>query len=182
MNRYPEYAEINGKKYKINTDFRIAIECDRASRDESINGYKRALYIIYLLFGDEGLKDTQNHDKLLEMAKKYLSCGKEIEDTNEQEPDMDFVQDMDFIEASFMSDYKIDLEHTEMHWYKFFNLINGLSNSELGNCCILNNIRNLRNLDPSTIKDEKERKKVIEAQKMYSLKKEKNLQMKNKII
>ena len=59
-----------------------------------------------------------------------------------------------------------------MHWYKFSNLINGLSNSELGNCCILNNVRNLRNLDASKIEDSKERKKILDAQKYWALNKQ----------
>lgn len=53
------------------------------------------------------------------------------------------------------------------------NLINGLSNSELGNCCVLNRIRNLRNIDPREIKDRKERNKIIKAQQKVALKKKK---------
>lgn len=167
---YPEYVKIGNKKYKINTDFRVAIECNRIATDNIIGEYERALAIIYKLYGEYGLNDFENHERLLELAQKYLSCGKEIKDNNEK-PDMDFIQDMDYIEASFMSDYSIDLENTNMHWYKFINLMNGLSNSELGNCCILNNIRNLRNMNPSDIKDEKQRRKIQEAQKMVALKK-----------
>ena len=80
---------------------------------------------------------------------------------------------MDYIEASFMSDYHIDLSSVEMHWWKFFNLMNGLSNSELGNCCVLNRIRNLRNYDVRDIKDKKERDKIIQAQKEVALKRNK---------
>ena len=57
MNNYPEYAEINDKKYKINTDFRVAIECQNIATDESISDYERALAIIYKLFGDVGIDD-----------------------------------------------------------------------------------------------------------------------------
>ena len=73
MNNYPEYAEINDKKYKINTDFRVAIECQNIATDENISDYERALAIIYKLFGDDGIEDFNNYDKLLEIATKYLS-------------------------------------------------------------------------------------------------------------
>ena len=172
MNNYPKYVEIDKKKYKINTDFRVAIECQNIATDENISDYERALAIIYKLFGDDGIDDFNSYDKLLEIAMKYLSCGKEIDSKSNEEPDMDFVQDMDYIEASFMSDYNIDLANTEMHWYKFYNLINGLSNSEMGNCCVLNRVRNLRNYDTKEIKDPKERKKIEEAKKQVALKKE----------
>lgn len=170
MSNYPEYIEIKGKKYKINIDFRIAIQCNEIAQDKSIGDLERALAIIYLLFGDEGLKDKDNHNELLIMAKKFLSCEKEVEDRDDV-PDMDYLEDMDYIEASFMSDYHIDLSNVNMHWYKFNKLINGLSNSEFGNCCILNNIRNLRNMDVSKIEDLKERDKIIDAKKRVELKK-----------
>lgn len=167
---YPEYVKVNDKKYKINTDFRVAIECQEIATDETISDFERALAIIYKLFGDDGINDTDNYEKLLELAQKYLSCGKEVVDNNE-EPDMDFIQDMDYIETSFMSDYSIDLVNTEMHWWKFYNLINGLSNSEMGNCCVLNRVRNLRTYDTKDIKDQKELEKIKKAKEQVALKK-----------
>lgn len=170
---YPEYVEVKNKRYKINTDFRIAIKCDSVAKNTNIGDYERALAVIYLLFGEDALKDTNNHNDLLVLAKKFLSCGEEEETKNDnEEPDMDFNQDMDYIEASFMSDYGIDLTLTKMHWWKFSNLISGLSNSEFGNCCVLNRIRNLRNLDTKEIKDAKEKQRIEKAKKMVALKKE----------
>lgn len=175
---YPEYVEVNNKRYKINTDFRIAIECDQIGKDETIGDYERALAIIYKLFGDEGLKDIYNHNKLMELALKYLLCGKEFE-KDDEDPNMDFVQDMDFIETSFMSDYGIDLSVTNMHWWKFYNLICGLSNNEFGNCCILNKIRNLRDTDINEIKDPKQKEKIRKAKEDFALK-NKTSKVKNK--
>lgn len=166
----PEYIKINNKKYKINTDFRIALKCNKIAEDKSIGDNERALAIIYLLFGDEGLNDFEHYNELLNLAIKYLSMNKEIE-KKQEEPDMDFEQDMDYIETSFMSDYGIRLANEKMHWWTFNNLINGLSNSDMGNCCILNRIRNIRRYDVSTIKDNKERQRMIEAKKSVALKK-----------
>ena len=90
---------------------------------------------------------------------------------------MDFVEDMDYIEASFMSDFHIDLENEKMHWWKFMKLMNGLSNSEFGNCCVLNNIRNLRNMDLSKIKDSKLKNELQEQKQKFALKK--NIKQKN---
>lgn len=168
----PEYVKIGDKKYKINTDFRIAIKCNEIAQDDSIGDKERALAVIYKLFGDEGLNDKQNWQKLLELAKRYLTLNKENANTyNDNEIDMDFSKDMAYIEASFMSDYKIDLANTKMHWWKFYTLLEGLSNSELGDCCILNRIRNLRTMDISKISDNKERERLAKAQEMVSLKK-----------
>ena len=157
---YPTYVIINNEKYDINTDFKVAIECNKIAQDETISDFERALAIIYKLFGDKGINDSQHYDLLLEKSLKYLSCGKEVNTTNNEEPDMDYIQDMSYIEASFMSDYHIDLTNTKMHWWKFNNLINGLSYSDDGNCCILNRIRSIRTLDLNEIKDNKSRQKL----------------------
>ena len=168
---YPEYAKIGEKKYKINTDFRIAIECQQIATDETIGDTERALAVIYKLFGDEGLQDGENYEKLLELGKKFLACGKQLDNTSNKEPDMDFAQDMDYIEASFMSDYGMDISKEYMHWWKFYKLINGLSNSEMGNCCVLNRVRNIRTFDPKDIKDQKQLNEIMEAKKQVALKK-----------
>lgn len=169
----PQYAKVNDKKYKINTDFRVAIECNEIAQDEKITDLERGLAVIYKLFGDEGIDNPQDYGKLLELAQKYLLCGKEYDIKNNEEPDMDYVEDMEYIEASFISDFGIDLTNSDMDWWKFNKLINGLSNSELGNCCVLNRIRNLRNLKLSDIKDHKEREKIRKLKEQFALKKTK---------
>ena len=167
----PEYVKVGDKKYKINTDFRVAIECNNIAQDDSIGNTERPLAIIYKLFADEGLDNPQDWDKLLELATKYLTLNKDTSDVdNNTEIDMDFNEDMDYIEASFMSDYRIDLTTENMHWWKFYNLLEGLSNSELGNCCVLNRVRNLRTFDLSQIKDSKERERLAKAKEMVALK------------
>lgn len=168
----PKYVEVNNRRYKINTSFRNAIECNRIAQDETIGDYERALAIIYILFGEEGLSNQDDYEKLLELAKRYLTLGEDIKDTNE-DPDMDFNEDYDYIVASFQSDYGINLDEEEMDWYRFFNLLNGLSNSELGNCCVLNRIRNLRNFNLKDIKDPKEREKMRKAKEQVALKRNK---------
>lgn len=169
----PEFVKIDEKQYKINTDFRIAIDCIAIAEDDSIGEYEKGLAIIYKLFGDEGLNDSKNYEKLLCLAQRFLNLNRKIEDSNE-EPDMDFKQDIELIRISFMTDYNgLDIMDKQIHWWTFYNLINGLSNSEFGNCCVLNRVRNLRNCDVSKIKDRKEREKIIKAKKDVSLKKDK---------
>ena len=164
---YPTYVIVGNERYDINTDFRIAIKCNEIVQDETIGDYERTLAIIYKLFGDKGL-ESNHHEELINLAVKYLACGQEPQEQH-GEPDMDFVQDMPYIEASFMSDYRIDLENTKMHWWKFYYLLSGLSNSEMGNCCILNRIRNIRNYDLKDVKDSKERSKIQKAKEMVAL-------------
>lgn len=193
---YPEYVKINNKVYKINTDFRIAIKCNEIAESDKIKDFERAMAIIYLLFGSEALNDAEKdvnlYNKFLKSALKFLGCGKEIEN-NDEKPDMDFIEDYSYIKTSFRSDFNINLENEKMHWWEFSDLINGLSNSELGNCCVLNRVRNLRNIKLNEIKNLKERERIQKAQEKVALKKykkeynlteeqEKSMEELNKII
>ena len=162
--------QIEDTIYEAKTDFRTAIRCNEIATDETIGNFERVLGVICTMYGPDAIDNPNHYEKLLKWALNWLSCGKEIENTHEQ-PDMDYVEDMDYIEASFMSDYGIDLTETDMDWHKFNNLMNGLSNSEMGNCCVLNRIRNLRNYDLSEIKDSKERQKIAKAKESVALKK-----------
>lgn len=170
---YPEYVKVGDKKYKINTSYKTAIKCNAIAEDNNINDIERALAIIYKLFGEEALDDVENREELLKKAIKYLSCGVENVETSNEPKDMDFIEDMPYIKASFMSDYHIDLNKTDMHWWEFYELINGLSNSDMGNCCVLNRIRNLRTFNLGEIKDPREREKIRKAKKAVELKKNK---------
>lgn len=169
----PEFAKVNNKKYKINTDFRVAIKCNEISLDNTINSYEKTLAIIYLLYGEEGLNDSENYEQLLNLAYKYLNCGVEKADNEEQEePDMDFVQDQKLIESSFKYDYGYNPYQLKyLHWWDFYNDVCNLSNSEFGNCCVLSRVRTLRTYDTSQIKDIETREKIERAKERVKLNK-----------
>lgn len=164
----PEYVKVDGKLYKINTDFRIAIECNNIAMDESIDEYERALAIIYKLFGEEGL-NCKNQDKLLELSLKYLSLNNKEESLktkNNSKYELDFNKCKGIIRSSFKFDYKYDPYELEyLHWYDFYNDLQNLSTSEFGNCCILNRITSILNQDINEIKDSKSKKQLIDTQK-----------------
>lgn len=169
----PQYVKVDNKLYKINTDFRIALDCNKIAEDESIGNLERAMAIIYKLFGEEGL-DCENQNRLLELGMKYLLLGndkKELKNENKEKYELDFNKCIGLIKASFKFDYKYDPYELEyLHWYDFYNDLESLSTSEFGNCCILNRITSILNQEPKEIKDNKQRQKLIEAQKLLQQK------------
>ncbi len=172
MNSYPRFAEIKGIKYEINTDFRVALKCNEIANNSEIKDEERSLAIIYLLFGEQGLNDYENWNSLLRIAIKFLSCGKEIEDeydNEEKEENMDYQQDWGYIRTSFFSDYAIDLDKEKLHWWRFYELLCGLSEK-----CIFSRVRFIRNFDTSQIKDSAEHEKWIKQKEMVALKQTKN--------
>lgn len=169
MEEYPEYAEIDGKLHKINTDYRYALQCFTIIDNKSISEIERALAIISVLFGQEDENgNVTNIPTNLEVALKkaaiFLTCGKEETNSKDIKKDMDFEYDKPYIIASFMSDYNIDISGTKMHFWKFCDLISGLTENS-----ILNRIRDLRNTDLSEYKDEKTKNKIKEEMERVAL-------------
>ena len=168
MTEYPEYAEIDGEMYKINTGYEYALQCFKIIDDKSISDMERAIAIVSILFGREENGDIvgipENLDKALEKASIYLSCAKDDKNSKVTKKDMDFERDKEFIYASFISDYNIDLENKDMHFWKYCSLISGLTENS-----ILNRVRDLRNLNLSDYKDPKTRSRLQEAQERVAL-------------
>lgn len=174
----PEFVRIEDKKYKINTDFRIALECNEIAEDINTGEYEKALAVVYKLFGDEGINDTPNHNRLLELGLKYLSMG-ETSSGEQKEPDMDYKQDRGKINASFFSVYGMrDIFGIDyMHFYDFMDYMNGLTED-----CVLNYARYVRNYDISDIKDHKEKKQWLELKEAYALTKKETITEEQKAI
>lgn len=161
MIQYPKYAEINGQRYPINTDFRAGLRCFEVINDKTISDNERALAVIYILFGFVPEKDA---DLFLEKAQIYLQCGKSTKEQNETNRDMDLTEDAPYIMASFMSDYRIDLNTADLHFWQYIDLIQGLTEHS-----VLSKVRELRNYDISDIKDAKTRNKIIRAKEAVAL-------------
>ena len=169
----PNYVKVDDKLYKINTDFRIALECNAIAEDTSIGNLERALAIIYKLFGEDGL-NCNNQNKLIELAEKYLLLGnnkKDLKNKNKEKYELDFNKCIGLIKASFKFDYKYDPYELEyLHWYDFYNDLESLSTSEFGNCCVLNRVISILNQEPKEIKDSTQRSKLIDMQEMLKKK------------
>ena len=161
---YPVYAKVKDKKYKINTDFRVALECNKIF-NSSVSDEEKALAVIYLLFGDEGLDNSRDWSDLTEKAQKYLLCGKEPEKS--EKVDMDYEQDKGLIVASFFTDYGIRDIYNEnnIHWWYFNDLMQGLTDK-----CALSRVRELRNYDTSDIKDAKFKQEIEKNKEKVKLK------------
>lgn len=161
---YPEYAEINGKKYKIDTDYRTALWCFDVINDDTITDYERAMAIVYLLFDFIPKEDFLLFFEKAEKFLEYNGNEKQKKIQKNRKIDMDFNKDRKYIMASFLSDFKMDINKTPLHFWEFIDLIEGLKED-----CILNRIRDIRNIDPTKIKDDETRKRIKEAQEFYSL-------------
>lgn len=160
----PQYVKVDGKLYKINTDFRVALECNDIAVDENIGEYERALAILYKLYGDDSFS-CENQPRLLELSLKYLSLGEEkssFKNDFNNNYELDFKKCKGLIESSFKFDYGYNpYELDYLHWYTFYNDLQNLSTSEFGTCCPLNRIASILNQDASKIKETKDRNNLV---------------------
>ena len=158
--RYPEYAEVGGKRYKINTDYRVALRCFEVIEDTEICDEERALAVVYLLFGEVPMEHMPD---FLRIAGNYLRCG-EKENPSNGTRDMDFNADEKYIVASFMSDYRIDLSSTDMHFWQYIQLIQGFTDNS-----IMSRVREIRTYDMAELKDPKARQRMAQAKAAVAL-------------
>lgn len=158
---YPEYAEVKGKRYKINTDYRVALRCFDVIEDVDISDEERAIAIVYLLFGGIPMEHIED---FLRIAGNYLRCGETEETQEAAEKDMDFSADQKYIVASFMSDYQIDISRVDMHFWLYIQLIQGFTERS-----VMSRVREIRNYDLNDLKDPKSRQKMVKAKEAVAL-------------
>lgn len=164
---YPEYIEVNGNKYKINTDYRVALACYRAIQDTTLSEINRFYTLIWLLI--DGEVKAQDELKVMDKIAIYLRCGAE-ENTPSEEITFDYLQDEQKVEVSFKSEYpSIDLSKP-MHWWEYNALIEGLSPDSY-----INRVRNIRGFDLNEEKDYKRREAIRKAKESVKLKGQKRV-------
>lgn len=162
MRTYPTKVQVDGVVIPLDTSFRTALRAMEIVDNDSISDQERALATIYLLTDDIPKVDL---NKLMKLLTKYLQCGEEPSRHAPLKKDMDFQQDEKFIISSFMYDYGIDLQTTDMHWWRFIDLLNGLSSE-----CILSRVRDIRTMDLSIYKDAKTKERILKARAQVALK------------
>ena len=163
----PEYIKINNRLYKINADYRNVLKYNEIFKDETISDYEKILGGICIFYGKDVAKETNNIEALLNGIKMIidgrpssLKNGEEIDNKY----DMDFKIDMGLIISSMWSEYKIDITKEKIHWWTFYDLLNGLSSE-----CALNRVRDIRNKDLSKITDKDELAEYKKLKKIWSL-------------
>lgn len=133
----PETVDILGKTYRINTDFRNSILFELLIQDSTLSGKAKMANAINLYF--PVLPDNLNTIEVLNatMGKIlwFYRCGKEEPKGDEKKkpkknskPILCYNTDAEYIYAAYLTQYNIDLQDDNLHWWKFKGLFNGLKN------------------------------------------------------
>lgn len=123
----------NRGKIIVNPAFDIVLETQKLYLEDSLTDYEKAEQALRMLVRNRWnlrLYPPVEKVKLLEeIGKRYIETKKRPQIKKNPMPVLDFEKDGDYIYASFMQDYQIDLidEQGRLPWKKFLYLFNGLS-------------------------------------------------------
>ena len=151
----PTSVDINGKKYEINSDFRISILFEILMQDKSIND-KDKIYLALELYYPIVPDDV---NLAIEKILWFYRCGKDVaksKGNGKGKSDIqiyNFEYDDDYIYAAFMDQYRIDLQDIKhLHWWKFKAMFKSLKEDNE-----IVKIMGYRSMDLSKIKDKEQK-------------------------
>jgi len=170
----PSNIEIDGKKYELNTDFKVWVKFHSIMCDKKLSDREKFILIILNCF------DTNKCNKLPPNAESTLNAlicfygGNNVERAESKPKSnikrlFDFEEDAEYIFSAFYIEYGIDLTDTSMHWYKFLALFRGLGDNN-----IFTKIVTYRGINLDDIEDKKRRSFYVNMKKKYALSTEKD--------
>lgn len=118
----PEWVDIGGRAYPINTDFRAGIEFETLIQKGGANYYD----LLSLFFGEQIPEDYKN---ALQAVLLFYCCGalpEKKEGSKSTKQAYSFEMDSAAIYADFWQYYKINLWEDALHWWVFRSLLEGL--------------------------------------------------------
>ncbi len=171
IDELPQTVTIDNKEFPISTNFRTFILFEMLLSDNSLSDRRKMEEMINLFFVEE--TPERITEEVINSIIDFYRCGKQ--ETRKQKAVRrtvknkkkvyDFECDDAYIYAAFVSAYNIDLNEIDyLHWWKFKALFNGLPSD-----CEFVKIMGYRATDATSIKDNKERNRILKLQALYAL-------------
>ena len=173
MDILPEYVNIDGEEYFIDTNFRNGIIFEKIAFSD-IPIKNKVAQLLPIFYTEQMPRNTT---VAMETIIGFYSCGVETKkDTAPQrrkngnvvlKPKMiyDYFHDAPYIYAAFLGNYGIDLNDIEyLHWWKFHALFRGLPSSAK-----IVEIMGYRGTDLGRIKSKSEEERIARMKEIYAL-------------
>lgn len=124
-----DIVRIGRRRYRINASFDVVLDIQRLYREELPDTAKLDQALKMFGVGSPEKFELQTRVNLLNDIYKNCVNTKQRAPVKQQLPVFDFEEDAEYIYASFMLDYGIDLMDAQgrLHWKKFIALFQGLS-------------------------------------------------------
>jgi len=145
---YTDRVQINGEEFLINTDFAVWIEIEQLLMNQKKDNCERMVGILSLAFPCLPPDPVGAMEQVM-----CFYAGGRMPDSRADASEMrnvafDLKKDFEYIYAAFLSEYGIDLQKTQMHWWQFRKLL-----FCLGDDCKFSKIVSFRCMDTSKIKN-----------------------------
>lgn len=123
---------FRGRRYRLNASFDIVLDVQRLYREKDLTDFDKLDTALDMFCGRK-VKRLSSADKvaLLELIFNEQVKTKSRPKVGKQTKVVDFDEDGEYIYASFLQDYGIDLIDCQgkLHWKKFIALFQGLSDT-----------------------------------------------------
>ena len=157
--RLPNCIEIDGRKYRLNLDFRNVLKMMDVMQRKDIVPLARD----YLTLKCVMYRPPKDYRKVLYHVMLFLfGENKHMEEKRVTS----FAQDADMIRAAFMQEYGINLFRAKLHWFEFTALLYNLPNGNKYTEVI--GIRS-KPIPPATKYNQAEREELIKAKAAYAI-------------
>lgn len=146
LDEAPRHVNIDGNRIPISSSFRTGIQAMKLTDDPEVSDEDKARTLLFLYFS---LKDSASGHlhlpkEVAEHPSQAITAALEFFNLNEPKPPenpgakpaagtrvFDWDWDAGRVIADFQREYRIDLssKNTNMHWWRFWSLFRGLSES-----------------------------------------------------
>lgn len=163
LDEYPSEVIIDETAYKIETDFKRILSIMQFLSDDLFTEDEKLMNALHLFYTTQIPQDV--HKAYREFI-SFISVYRENDERDKPHVKLlDYARDSGAIVAAFIQSYKIDLTEATMHWFKFCNLLENLSD---GKPRLLNLIE-IRDMKIDEKMDPKDRARLRKLKKEYSL-------------
>jgi len=167
----PSSVKIEGRVYKINSDFRAGIELEYILSDNQSTPKDKMLSMFDLYYGDTV---PRNKKEAVDAVLDFYKSGKTPPSAREEETQeesskktkkvYDFRYDDEYIYSAFLQCYGLDLCSCSLHWWQFMALFRSLPEDTL-----IVSIMSYRAADTSKIKNRADRERIAKLKEVYAL-------------
>lgn len=172
LTEYKDHTiEFNGKEYRLDLAYDTVLNVKRMYREKMLTDAEMLVHALYMFGLQEKNVNNLNwkeRAELLESIFKEKIVSKPKPKVGKQQILYDFEYDGEYIYASFMKDYGIDLIEQQgvLPWSRFLALFQGLSKDTK-----IKEIMRIRGMEipESTKTNQKEIQELMEAKMFYAL-------------
>lgn len=128
VDEYPTSLLIDGEKVEIISDFKTIIKIIAVLETPIYSQMEKYMIVLPVFYPTK--KDMSNPTIYFDEMIRFIHLYRDETSDSDDEKVFDFTKDSGRILAAFIQCYNIDLTLINMHWFKFYALLENISDSK----------------------------------------------------